>query len=236
MATKQNPAAFYRDAYAEAAKIPRAGLIYIGCWSVVSAFIDLLYWTNRPHFLPGNLPPIDYAISAVLIIGWLVVAYSVAMLMTGTRWSTVSLGRFFATSVAMALPALLAIGLILLTPPPGTVWMFAVVVVLSLGALVVFALLPGWPVLQATSMKLVGPAAAFRSTKGMRMSLFATSFIVGGLNRVVPTMSSAHDFPTACILAVANGAVLFVSMVIGLSIAVAAWRRMLPEIETSNIS
>ena len=201
--------------------VPPQGLLYIAIASAASAASDMLRWTHRPDLLP-----VDFGISVVLIGGWVIAIYAVSMLMAGGRFSIIGLGKFVATSIATALPLILSVGLYVVAARARSGEGMAGAVVLILGSLAIFALLPGWPILQAMTATAISPLKALRSTGGFRLPLVLAALVAGAINGAVPALSTAEDLGTACLLAVVGAVAAAASTLVGLSIAVAAWRLM----------
>jgi len=90
-------------------------------------------------------------------------------------------------------------------------------------------LVPGWPVMQAKSTKLIGPLVALGATRGIRWSLVTAGFLTGGVNRALPTISSATEVWSALTLAVLGGGIAVLSAMIATTIAVTSAKLMLAE-------
>ncbi|MNN68959.1 hypothetical protein D3C81_1847060 [compost metagenome] len=126
----------------------------------------------------------------------------------------------------MVLPVVVLLGLLWLS----TIYKMGAGVALSgalfIAWLVFMMLLPAWPIMQATSAKLIGPLTAIRATRGIRWPLVMAGFLTAGLNRTIPNASSATDIWSALVLAVVDGAIAMFFAMLAISIAVAAAKLM----------
>lgn len=212
---------FIRLVTAEFGTIPKAGLAMIGVVSAASAAAEIYLWTHG-----SSVTAADYVIGAGLFGGWAAVVYAVSMMMAGSRVEIVGFAKYMATAFAAVLPMLAALGLLLLFMVLGAGGLALIMLAPMFASLIPIMLLPGWPILQATSSKLVGPAEALRLTKGYRWPLILAGFALGAINRAVPTTSATDELTTVCLLAVVGGVASAISAMLGLSISIAAWRLM----------
>ena len=214
----------FRETMAEFGSIPRRGLIYLGIFAIIVAAIDLLTWAHRPTYSAT-----DYAILAAATAAWVAVAYSISMLMIESPPSLRGLVKFLASSIALVLLPVIGFASLLagLSAKMGAV--AALGAALIAAGLVVGSLLVGWPILEATSQRRVGPLQAIRLTHGLRWQLFAAWLVLGGMTRGVPDTSSTDDFGTAVLLAAVNALASTLVSMIALSIAVAAYKFMTRE-------
>ncbi|WP_421731579.1 hypothetical protein [Brevundimonas sp.] len=212
---------------AELGTIPKIGLLYLALCGAALAASDLLSWAHGPA-----LRTEDYVVGLVLTTGWAVAIYSVSMMMMGARTSPLGFAKFVATSIAMLMPLLVSIALFVVAVKANSGVGIAVSCVVFVAALGVTALLPGWPLLQATTEKFVGPLTAFASTKGYRWPLIMGALVISAINRAATKVSDADDFSTAAVLALVDGTVAVASTAAGLSIAVVAWKLMRLKIES----
>jgi hypothetical protein len=215
---------FSQLAIAEFGTIPKRGLAYLAIAGAAVAVSDLIFWLHRPDVLL-----IDYAVGAALLLGWGALLYAVSMTMMDSRLSVTGFIRFIITSVAMILPTALALGLLWLSATYKIGAGMAFSGVLFIISLVVITLLPGWPVMQAKSTKLIGPLAALRATRGIRWSLILAGFVTAGLSRALPMIPSATEVWSALTLAVLAGVIAVFFAMIAISIAVASAKLMLAE-------
>lgn len=210
----------FKSLAAEAGTIPRRGLIYITIGTVTSILCELALWSHRPPFLP-----MDYALFAALAVIWFGVSYTVPMMMLNRPPSLPGFLRFMATYVALALPLMLALGLLVLGLKMGTaVVLPCLILVIAAGLLL--PVLAGWPVLQSISPRFVEPFWALKSTRGIRWPMIAISFMAGGIGRLAPGVASADGIGTAVVLAAIGGAVTFLTAVIGYGAVVVCYRHM----------
>ena len=212
---------FTQAVLAEAGTFPKEGLIWLGAWAFLSAVVDLIYWGHRPVYQIA-----DYVLIVSLAVGLAPISFLSACRMVETPMTWRGAVRFFGTGAALVIPILLALGLMLLAAKMKVQWAVLAAALLTFASIFPITFLPGWPIWQVTSAKLIGPIEALRATKGFRLPLFVASCVVSGLNRAIPQTSSASDFMAACTIAIANGAVACMTTVVGLSIAVAAYRKM----------
>jgi len=215
---------FSQLAFAEFGTIPKRGLTYLGIAGAAAAAADLIFWSHRPDVLL-----IDYAVGAALFFGWGVLLYAISMTMMDSRLSVAGFIRFVITSVVMMLPTALTLGLLWLSAINKNGAGMAFSGVLFIVSLVFIMLLPGWPVMQAKSTKWIGPLAALRATRGIRMSLVIAGFVTGGVNRALSEMSSATEVWSALALAILGGGIVVLSAMIAISIAVTSAKLMLAE-------
>ncbi len=215
---------FFQLAFAEFGTIPKRGLTYLGVAGAAAAATDLIFWSHRPDVLL-----IDYAVGAALLLGWGVLLYAISMTMMDSRLSVAGFIRFVITSVVMMLPTALGLGLLWLSAIYKNGAGMAFSGVLLIVSIVFTMLLPGWPVMQAKSTKLIGPLAALRATRGIRWSLVIAGFVTGGVNRALPEMSSATEVWAALALAILGGVIVVLSAMIAISIAVTSAKLMLAE-------
>jgi hypothetical protein len=214
--------AFLSEIVAELGAMPRLALVCFGGIGALSASLDLAFWLHRPR-----LEPLDYLGIALLLGVSLLATYAASMKMVECRWSYGGLARFLATALAMLSPILLA--LVFIGLAPGNQLWLAASLAASLLSIVFLSFLPGWPILQATSPRIVGPWAAFKATKGLRWQLFLVSSLTASLNKAVPSMSTAEDIAGAGLLAALGGVVTCFSLMLAAAIAVSAWKHMTSE-------
>lgn len=212
---------FTQAVMTELGSFPQKGLICLGGWAFVSAAGDMIAWPHHPNFLVA-----DYMLATAQIIGLATISFYSVTRMVGTPMTWRGAFGFFGTGVALFVPILLALGLVVLAANLKVKWGVVVAALMMLASLLPISLLPGWPIWQTASVKLIGPMEAFRATKGNRFALLAASFVASAINRAMPETSSASDFLTACALAAGNGLFGCITTILGLSIAVAAYRRM----------
>lgn len=212
---------FIKLVMAEFGTIPTNGLVMIGSVSAASAAAEIFLWAPESTLTAG-----DYVMSAGLLIVWAFVVYAVSMMLAGSRFGAVGFAKYMATAVATALPLLAALGVLILFARLEAGGLVLIAALAMFASLIPMMLLPGWPVLQATSTKPVGPLSALRLTRGFRWPLILAGFALGAINRVVPAASATDEWTTVCLLAVFGGIVSAFSAMFGLSVSVAAWRLM----------
>lgn len=211
----------FRVTLAELGSIPRRGLIYFGAFAMVMAGLDLLAWSHRPTYMA-----VDYALGTAALLAWLVAAYSITMSMVERPASVRGFGKFFAASTGLVLLPIIGFALILFGAAANFGALTALGVALIVGGFVAGSLLVGWPILEATARRPIGPFQAIRMAKGIRRQLFFASLIVGGMTGGIPDTSSADDFGTAALIAVVGGLASTGGSMIALSFAVAAFKFM----------
>lgn len=213
---------FFRLLFGGVRSIPRRGLAYLVIAGAAVSVSDWLVWWSKP-----DAPAIIYGGFAGLVLCWGLVLYAVSMMVMDKRASLGGFVRFSITSLAMVLPLLLSAGLLLLTAAHGNGWGIALSGTLFAVSLAAPILLPGWPVLQATSTGFVGPLNALRATRGIRWSLFIASLVVSGINRAVPDVGAIEDAWAAMAVAVFGGLIAVLAGMISISIATASAKFML---------
>lgn len=202
---------------AEFGSIPRRGLVYFGILAAVAAAVDLATWPHRLNYAAA-----DYAMLGVVVATWVVAAYMISMSMVERPPSLGGFARFLVASLALASLPIAGIAALL----AGAGALAALGVALIGMGVVSGALLVGWPILEATSQKLIGPLRAIGMAKGIRRQLFFAWLIMGGLTRSLPATSTAEDFGTAILLATVNALASTLVSMIALSLAVAAYKFM----------
>lgn len=200
--------------------MPRRGFVEAGVLGALFAGYGLLSWSR-----PAEPDWLGYAIMAASTSALVLTTYSITMLLAGARRSLSGFLKFALTSLAMLAPVAVTLGLLLvslkfykhaLALVPILAFMLA-----SVGVLI---FLPAWPLAQALASRAVGPMRMLRATKGHRGALFTVSFVTGAFNRVVPDIDKARSFLEAGLIALADTAVTFATLVLGASIAVTAWK------------
>lgn len=212
---------FIKLVMVEFGTIPVAGLAMIGAVSAASAASEVFLWAHGSTFTAA-----DYVLSAGLLAGWAFVVYAVSMMLAGNPFGIVSFAKYLGTAFATVVPMVVALGLLLLLVRLEAGVLVLIALLLMFLASIPTMLLPGWPILQTTSTKLVGPVAALRLTRGFRLPLILSGFALGAINRVVPASSATDEFTTVCLLAAVGGIATMFSAMFGLSVSVAAWRLM----------
>lgn len=212
---------FSQDMIAEWGAFPRKALTYFGVWAVVSAGADLILWSHGKHFQAA-----DYLLVAGLAVGWASATYYAAMLMVSTPMTWRGAARFWGTTLAIVTPIIVGLAWSLIALKLKAWWIVLPGVIFLFAATTIATFFVGWPVWQATAQRVIGPFEAWRATKGIRWQLFTFSCVTSGLNRALPNTSTAHDVGAAALLAAGSSLVSCVSSVIGLSVAVVAWRWM----------
>jgi len=212
---------FTQAVVAEVRTFPREGLIWLGAWAFLSAVADLISWWHRPVYQIE-----DFVLAVALTLGLAPISFFSASSMVEAPMTWRKAVRFFGTGAALFIPILLAFALMLLAVKLKVQWAVLAAALLLFVSLAPITILPGWPIWQMTSVRLIGPMEAFWATKGFRWSLFGASLFVSAFNRTMPRISSTNDFLAACIIAVGSSLVACLTTVVGLSIAVAAYRKM----------
>lgn len=202
--------------------IPRRGFAYLGIAGAAVSVSDWLVWWSKP-----DAPAIIYGGFTVLVLCWGIVLYAVSTMVMAKRASLGGFVRFSITSVAVVLPLLLSAALLLLAAAHGNGWSVALSGTLFAVSLAAPFLLPGWPVLQATSTGFVGPLYALRATRGIRWSLLLASLVVSAINRAVPDIGAIVDAWAAMAVAVFGGLIAVLVGMISISIATASAKFML---------
>lgn len=211
----------FRETIAELGSIPRRGLIWLGAFAIVVAAMDLLTWTHRPTYTAA-----DYAMLAATMAAWVAAAYSISMSMVKKPSSARAFAKFLASSFAVVLLPIIGFASLLVGASANMGAVVGLGVALIVAGLVAGSLLVGWPILEATSQRPVGPLRAIRMTKGLRWQLFFASLVLGGLMRGIPDTSTTDDFGTAVLLAAVNALGSALVSMVALSIAVAAFKFM----------
>jgi len=221
MLPERHQPTFIQAVIAELGNFPQSGLFYIGGWALVSVSVDLFSWSHRPGYQIS-----DYILAGSTLIGGAAITFFSATRMVETPMTWRRALKFFGTGAALFAPLLLASSVTLLALKLKVQWGVFAGLFLLIPSLLPLAFLPGWPIWQATSERLIGPIEAFRATKGFRWPLIGAACFGSGFNQAIPRTSSANDLLTACILSVSSSLLACMSTVLGLSIAVAAYRKM----------
>ena len=205
----------------ELSAFPQKGLFYLGGWGILSAAADWISWSHRPGY-----QAVDYVLAASLVVGAAAISYFSVTRMVEAPTTLRSAFWFFGTGGALFVPILLALGAVILAEKLKIQWAVFIGILIVLASMLPIAFLPGWPIWQAKALRLISPMEAFRATKGFRWALFFASFVDSYLNRALPKISSTGDFLTAFAIAIGDGLVACLSLIVGVSIGVAAYRRM----------
>ncbi|AYJ85908.1 hypothetical protein D3Y57_07890 [Sphingomonas paeninsulae] len=154
----------------------------------------------------------------------LATVYVVAMMIAEAPLSWLGGIRFLGImALCVSIPLGLLFGGLLLLRTGGGIT--AVILGLSLlAALIAIPLLSAWPVTQALSGVFVSPVRILRSTKGYRWGLFTASYASTVLNKILPATDTAKSGGQAIILAIGNGAISCISLLLLASIAATAWK------------
>ncbi len=213
---------FFKLIMVEFGTVPMFGVVMITAVSVFSSVVAVLVLDQ------SNVPSALQALCAVLVaVGWVVTIYALSMMMIASPASLLSFIKYLAAAIAALIPFGAAIGLMFLAGALG----WAILMAIAMATLLVLffgaSLLSGWPILQATSTKLIGPVAALKLTRGFRWPLVMAGMALGGLNRLVPSPSESDSFAAVSVLSGAGAIVSAFTGMFAVSISVAAWRLML---------
>ena len=209
---------FFAEAFHAAQALPLKGFALAAAFGLINLTIDLVF----PHFGTGNLA--GYVAIGLLTIASLAAYYVLAMIIVEIAPSWIGGLRFGATLlVSLILPlALLFAGLWLMRSSDSV---SVVVVGLSLLFLLVgLPLLAGWPVAQAVSNRLVSPLGILRATKGYRWGLFVASYASTAINKILPATDTAKTTGQTILLAIGDGGVSCISLILLASIAATAYK------------
>jgi hypothetical protein len=211
---------FFQDIFAQFGAIPRRGLYYIAAVSAISALSDILFWSHGSQLLAA-----DYIGLAILCPAWIFATYAASMAIIESRLSFFGYLWFVLGTLALISPCLVGIGL-LLSMPSG--WdretTFGVFIALTLVTIPLVSFLSSWPIFQARAQSWIAPMRIFKATRGYRLSLLLMPFLGSGLNKIVPSISTAPNIGTAILIAVGDFVVSCASLMLTASIAVTAWR------------
>lgn len=212
---------FFTQTMGEFGTVRKCGLIYVTIAGVLSAIIDLFHWWSGAKF--SNF---DYALLGVVVLPWLVSAYLTTMTMAERPSSVAGFIKFTAVTILTFVPILSSFAVLIYASRAGLhdgSTVLTVIALLLIGLLFV-AFLPAWPIAQAISTRFVSPIRIVKATKGYRWSLILVFFAASGVNKVVPSMSSATNMGEAIALALCGAVVAAATLVLTASIAVTAWK------------
>jgi hypothetical protein len=208
-----------REVVAELGGMPGRGLLLFGALAAFNAGAALLTWTHRPM-----VTPFDFALTAAGVIAWLAIAYWVAMSMVEHSPSWRGLGKFVATTMALALPPIIGVLAVVTSHRFHNGALAALGAGLVLMGLIGCMLLVAWPLLEATSSRLVGPLRAFQMTRGLRWQLVFMAILPGAFARGLADMTTTSDFWTAALMASINAVAAMCGPVFALAVAVTAFK------------
>lgn len=217
---------FFKRVAAALGAIPRRGILYIVLMAVVSALYDYSFWIRRSDTFTAP----DIAFTVAIVVAWFVVSYLVAMMMLRRSPNAVGGLKFVTVSAVLLLPALLLIGLLLLSATYAWPMGVLLAVLMLLPALILMSLFVGWPVAQAISARGVSPARMFRSTSGYRGPLIVVGFAISGIERTVPATSTAGSMWEAIALVSLGGLAQGASAVLLIGVAVATSKPFLDQV------
>lgn len=203
----------------ELSRIPRESVAQLAVLSIVSEAVGVAAWRLQS---PGD--SFLLGLSFLLGIAGLAIAYATSMRMIDQPRTRRGLIRYAATALLMLVPPFVALGMVVF----GTVTSQSGLVLAGLGiALISLAVLPmlaAWPVLQSVSPRLIGPAEAFRRSRGMRWPLLMMTLVISGGSRVLPATLEASTLPEALFSALLNAAFGVAAAAVVIAVGVAAFR------------
>jgi hypothetical protein len=207
---------------------PRPALIGFAALSVVLAVLNWAPWLGRAE--SGAL---DYAGGALAYLLSLGAIYVAATLMIERPRSWMGLGKFIATFLAMIAPVAIAVGLVLAELPLAFIVLVAPLLLIGIFLL---SFLQGWPLLQATSRRWIGPKTAWALTKGIRWPLFIGSSITGSLTRMGPDIAAAQGATEKGLAIAGDGLLTFLSLAFAAAFTVEAWRHMQARLDETKVA
>jgi hypothetical protein len=211
---------FLGSIMAEAGTIPAGGLAACAAQGIVSAALDLVFWTSD-----GQLTLADYSSFAVLVGSSLAAGYVAVTTMIRVPRSVGAAGSFVAANLMMMAPLIAGLGVLIYVSKYQFNGM-AVTAALGLltAGLIVFALLPAWPVAAVASGRVSSPVRVLAATAGHRWALMGVFFVASSLNRVVPGLETSTSKWEAVGLSLVGGVMSAISLMLAVSTGVAAWR------------
>lgn len=201
--------------------VPKRGLIYVAAASALSAITDLFYWNSGLKF--SNL---DYALLGIVVLFWLTAAYVTTMTMIEKPASVVGFVKFTAVTIITFVPILASLAVLIYASWASLFDSLTIstIIALFLIGLLFLALLPAWPIAQAISSRFVSPMQIVKATRGYRWSLILVYSAASGVNKLVPSVSSATNVGEAIALALCGAVVAAATLLLTASIAVTAWK------------
>ena len=218
MATHLETTSFFEEVFYGAQRLPLKGFALAAAFGLLTVVVDLLI----PK--PTGESPSEYVALAVVTITLLATFYRLAMMISDAPPSWVSGMRFVATLVVILVFAFVALlGGLLLERIESSVIVVVGGVALFL-VLFGLPLLAGWPIAQAISNRFVSPLAILGATKGHRWGLITTSIASTAINKIFPATYPAKSGAQSFLLAIGDGAVSCVSLILFASIAATAYK------------
>lgn len=210
----------FQSAIGEFATLPRPALMVAAIVGAISSVSELLHWWRGPIFTVAG-----YIVFAVSVPLWLGAIYFSSMAAIGSRMRWHGFLRFIGAMFLAWLPILIGITSLILRLPSSHK---NAVLLVSLALICVgwleLTMLPAWPVAQALSLNFVSPIRIARATHGHRWSLISVSLGAGILYRIVPQTSTGHNLGEATVLALGQGFISALTMMVFVAVGVTAWR------------
>ena len=212
---------FFTQTMGEFGTVPKRGFLYVAIAGALSAITDLIHWGAG-----ATVSELNYALLAVGILPWLAAAYATTMIMIKKPSSVVGLVKFTAVTILTFVPMLSSLAILIYMSDTGAhdVLSISTVMALFITGLLIVIFLPAWPIAQSISTCFVSPMQIVKATKGYRWSLILVFFAASGVNKLVPSMSSATNVGEAIALALGGAVAASATLVLTASIAVTAWK------------
>jgi len=202
---------------AEVRVIPRPVFLCFAALGLFSAAAAFVISIHKP-----SPPPLFYGAALFEFAASFAATYSACVWMVGGRQSPQGFGRYFTVYLTMVTPMALGLTLYSLTGGNPLAGVIALALILTTGFSL--TLLPAWPLLEATSPP-VGPRAAFEATRGIRWQLFSVSCMITALGSL-PALFKVETVLGSGLLAVLEGVMTCISLMLTTTVAVAAWKYM----------
>ena len=203
--------------FGEIATLPRPILMLAASVGLFSTVQEMAHWSEW-----SGLFIADYILLTAAIPMWLGVTYVSSMMLVSARINWSGFLKFSGIMLLMFLPIMVGLVSALLLGQENS-RLATVISLLVLGWLIL-TFLPAWPIAQAISHQFVSPIRILRATSGYRWSLVGVALVTGGFDKIVPATSAANSVGEAILLAIGNGLVSAMTMMIAASLGATAWR------------
>ena len=213
------PNDFFSEVFHGVHTLPLKGFALAAGVGAMNVAVDL---SSRRFGFHASVP--EYFAVGVLTFVALGAVYLIAMMIAETSSSWSGGLRFVGTTILIIGAP---VGILF-----GSLWLMrilagAAVVILGLMLLALLFALPllsAWPIAQALSTHFVSPLRIVRATKGYRWGLFTASYASTAINKLLPATDTAKSSSQAIALAIGNGAITCLSLVLLASIAATGWK------------
>lgn len=213
-------AELFTEAGNEPWRMSRHAFLAVCLFGFIETVLEFLAW--REGVKMGNVFWVELVTLPALSI---VVSYVAAMSMISRATTVAGLLRFALGFLGMNTLSIIGGAAILLAPsgPAHDPVIFSALAIMTLGFFA-SAFLPAWPLAQALSPRLIQPKRLFGATQGERWSFFLFAFVIGSIDKMVPSTKGVRDIGLALLYAACSGLAGALTIVAVVAFGVAAWR------------